>query len=325
MNKILHWGLLGTARINRAVIPPLRASKRNQLAAVASRAKDKAEAYAREWKIPTAYGSYEAMLDDPTIDAIYISLPNSLHLEWTLKAAAAGKHVLCEKPLALQAEDVDAMLDASRKYKVHITEAFMYRHHAQTLRVKEMLDAGEIGELRSVQGSFSFTLNRPDDFRWNPGQGGGSLWDVGCYPLSYTLLAAGSAPVEVMGWQKTAPSGVDATFIGQLRFANGMLAQIQSSFELPFFTRMELRGSDGTILVPVPFKPQPRAQFTLSKGKDQTIQIKGSELYLGEIENMADVILDGTVPRLPLEESRQIIECLAALYRSAQINQPVLL
>ena len=324
MEKILRWGLLGTARINKALIPPLRISRRNRLAAVASRSLEKAQEYAREWNIPTAHGSYQALLDDPGIDIVYISLPNHLHVEWALKAAEAGKHVLCEKPIALCTDDVDALLAASKKHHVHIAEALMYRHHAQTLKVQELLEAGAIGELRAVQGSFLFTLNRPDSYRWEPGQGGGSLWDVGCYPLSYAIMAVGEAPVEVMGWKRTTASGVDHTFFGQLRFSSGVLAQIQSSFALPSFSRMELRGTTGALILPDPFKPPQRSQFILQREKDHWVRVRGSDLYLGEVENMADVILNGATERVPLEESRRIVQSLTALHRSADTGQPVM-
>lgn len=325
MEKTLRWGILSTARINRAMITALRVTKRNQLAAIASRSLENARDYAREWNIPTAYGSYEALLADPAIDVVYIPLPNHLHMEWVLKAAAAGKHVLCEKPIALSVADVDSIQAAARQYQVHIAEGFMYRHHPQTLKVKELVAAGEIGEVSYIQGSFSFPLNRPEDYRWQPDQGGGSLWDVGCYPLSYAMLIAGTAPVEVMGWQKLAPSGVDATFVGQLRFASGLLAHIQSSFVLPKFARMELRGSTGTLLIPTPFRSQENHPFSLRQEKEKVYKVKGVELFRGEVENMADVILDGKPARLALEESRRIIQSLVGLYESARTNRPVLL
>ena len=152
----LRWGILGTARINRMLIPPLRVSPGNRLVAVASRELARAEAYAREWEIERAVAPYEALLADPDIDAVYIPLPNHLHAEWTIKAARAGKHVLCEKPLALTVDEVDAMEVACREARVVLAEAFMYRHHPQTLKVKELVDAGAIGTLRYLRGSFSF-------------------------------------------------------------------------------------------------------------------------------------------------------------------------
>src|ERR1044071_481060 len=174
-DKVLNWGLLSTARINNALIPPLRASKRNRLLAVASRTQEAADQYAREKKIPRAHGSYESLLADPEIDVIYNPLPNHLHAEWTIKAVEAGKHVLCEKPFALNVEDVDAMQAAARKQGRIVMEAFMYRHHPQTLQVQEIVRGSALGTLRLIHGSFSFVLSRVGDIRsLEPALGGGS-------------------------------------------------------------------------------------------------------------------------------------------------------
>src|SRR5918996_5490057 len=200
-NKVLNWGLLSTARINRALITPLRASKRNQLVAVASRTQESADQYAREWKISRSHGSYEALLADPEIDVIYNSLPNHLHAEWTIKAVEAGKHVLCEKPLALSVDQVDAVQEAARKHGRVVAEAFMYRHHPQTIKVQEMIKSGSVGNLKLIRGSFSYVLSREGDVRLDLAMGGGSIWDVGCYPISYTGTVVGEAPLEVFGWQ----------------------------------------------------------------------------------------------------------------------------
>src|SRR5215213_7800528 len=176
--KVLNWGLLSTARINKALITPLRASKRNKLAAVASRSQENADAYAKEKKIPRAHGSYEAMLADPEIDVVYISLPNHLHAEWSIKSVEAGKHVLCEKPLALSVEDVDEIQSAARKHGRIVMEAFMYRHHPQTLKVQELVTSGSLGMVKLVRGSFSFVLSGEEDIRLlDPTMGGGSIWD----------------------------------------------------------------------------------------------------------------------------------------------------
>ena len=203
-NKVLNWGLLSTARINDALIPPLRASKRNHLLAVASRTQEAAEKYAREKKIPRAHGSYESLLADPEIDVIYNPLPNHLHAEWTIKAFEAGKHVLCEKPLALNVEQVDAMQAAARKHERVVAEAFMYRHHPQTLKVQELVRSGSLGTLKLVRGSFTYVLSREEDIRLlDPAMGGGSIWDVGCYPISYARTVIGMDPLDVFGWQVT--------------------------------------------------------------------------------------------------------------------------
>ena len=185
--RILNWGLLSTAAINRAVIPPLRMSARNRLVAVASRTDERAHAYAKEWDIARPFGSYESMLADSGIDAVYISLPNSLHMPWAVAAARAGKHVLCEKPLALNVHEVDAISKAARENGVVVAEAFMYRHHPQTLRVRELLDDGAIGSVRQVHGAFGFYLAARRRCATRSGAGGRQ--HLGCRVLSHQLRA----------------------------------------------------------------------------------------------------------------------------------------
>jgi predicted dehydrogenase len=324
MSKPLNWGLLSTARINRALIPPLTMSRRNNLLAVASRSQAAADAYAREKKIPRAYGSYEALLADPEIDVIYNPLPNHLHAEWTIKAVEAGKHVLCEKPLALSVAEVDAIMTAARKHGRVVAEAFMYRHHPQTLKVIELVKSGSLGTLKLIRGSFTFILTRENDVRLKPEWGGGSIWDVGCYPISYARTVVGAEPLEVFGWQVTGPSGIDETFVGQMRFDGGILAQFASSFVLPFQAVMEIVGSEGTLSIPHPFKPGIAEKIYLTRGERiETITIKGIELYSGEVEDMADAILLGKPPRIPLEDSRANVAAIAAFLESARTGLPV--
>lgn len=323
-NKVLNWGLLSTARINRALIPPLRASKRNQLLAVASRTQESVDEYAREWKISRAYGSYEALLADREIDVIYNPLPNHLHAEWTIKAVEAGKHVLCEKPLALSVEEVDAVQSAARKHGRVVAEAFMYRHHPQTLQVQEMVKNGSLGEVKLVRGSFSFFLSREGDVRLDPAMGGGSIWDIGCYPISYTRSVLGENPLEVFGWQVTGPTGIDETFVGQMRFRNDVHAQFDCSFVVPLRWFMEIVGSEGILNIPSPFKPETDEKIYLTRGeKTETIKIKGQELYIGEVEDMADAILLGREQRVSLEDSRANVAVISALLESARVGQSV--
>ena len=323
-NNVLQWGLLSTARINQALISPLRASQRNQLVAVASRTQQSADKYAREQKIPRAHGSYEALLADPEIDVIYNSLPNHLHAEWTIKAVEAGKHVLCEKPLALSVDEVDAIQEAARKHGRVVAEAFMYRHHPQTLKVQELVKNGSIGDLKLVRGSFSYVLSRDGDVRLDPGMGGGSIWDVGCYPISYARSVIGEEPLDVFGWQVTGSTGIDDTFVGQMRFANDVIAQFDSSFVVPLRWFMEIVGSEGTLNIPSPFKPQTNEKIYLKGGdKTETIEIKGQELYIGEVEDMADAILLGREPRISLEDSRANVAVISALLESARVGKPV--
>jgi predicted dehydrogenase len=320
----LRWGLLGTARINRAIIPPLRASARNELVGVASRTLVKAESYARQWEIPRAFASYQAMLDDPAIDVVYIPLPNSLHVPWTLAAIEAGKHVLCEKPLATSVAGMDKIIAAAAARGVVVAEAFMYRHHPQTLLVKELAHSGEIGELRLIRGVFSFNLTNPDDVRLQPALDGGGLWDVGCYPVSYSRFVVGAEPVAVFGWQQTGPTGVDLLFAGQLRFPGEVLAQFDCAFSVPFRSAMEFIGSSSRLVVDDPYKPGRLGSLELWRGdKMELVDVEGQELYQGEVEDMADAILNGKPPRISLADSRGNAVTLVALYQSAAEGRPV--
>jgi len=323
--KKLRWGLLSTARINRAVLLPLRTSDRNELTAVASRDLERAQQYANEKNIPRVFGSYEEMLADPDIDVIYNPLPNNMHPEWTVKAAQAGKHVLCEKPLANTVEEVDMINEAAQKAGVVVMEAFMYRHHPQTLKVKELVDGGAIGKLQLIRGSFTFAISNEDDVRLNASLGGGSIWDIGCYPISYARLIAGAEPVEVFGWQLTGQrSGVDETFAGQMRFPNDVFAQFDSGFRTPRRSHIELVGTEGTIEVPQPFQPYSHEKIIIRNGdKEQIVEIPGEDLYLGEVENMADAVLDGKPIRMSLTDSRNNVATIQALLRSAQAGKPI--
>ncbi|MCK6539015.1 MAG: Gfo/Idh/MocA family oxidoreductase [Anaerolineales bacterium] len=324
IHKKLNWGLLSTARINRALIPPLQVSKRNQLLAVASRSQETADLYAKEKKIARAYGSYEALLADPDIDVIYNPLPNHLHAEWTIKAVEAGKHVLCEKPLALSVDEVDAIKAAAHQHGRVVAEAFMYRHHPQTLKALEIVKNGSLGTLKLIRGSFSFVLSREGDVRLNPEWGGGSLWDVGCYPISYARTVVGESPLEVFGWQVTGPTGIDETFVGQMRFGGDVLAQFDSSFVIPFHAFMEIVGSEGTLNIPRPFKPGVNEKIYLTRGDAiEAITIKGQELYLGEVEDMADAILLGREPRVTLDDSRANVTAICAFLESARAGKPI--
>lgn len=320
----LSWGLLSTARINRALIPTIRASKRSRLVAVASRSQDQANAYASIWKIPKAYGSYEDMLADPEIDVVYNSLPNGLHALWTVKALQAGKHVLCEKPLAVTLEEVDAIQQAAQKAGRVVQEAFMYRHHPQTLKVKELVERGVIGQLQLVRGAFTYFLTHEADVRLDHTLVGGSIWDVGCYPVSYARYIFGAEPVEVFGWKVKGASQVDESFYGQMHFPGDVFAQVDSGFRSQFRSFIEIVGNEGTLSIPAPFQPGYRTRITLSRGAhSEKIAVRGEELYRGEVENMADAILLGKPPRVSLEDSRGNVAAILALLRSADLGNPV--
>jgi predicted dehydrogenase len=265
------------------------------------------------------------MLADPNIDVIYNPLPNSMHAEWTIKAAQAGKHILCEKPLANTVEEVDAMTEAAKKAGVVLMEAFMYRHHPQTLKVKDLVDSGAIGKLQNIHGAFTFKIGSEEDVRLNAALGGGSIWDVGCYPISYARLIVGAEPLEVFGWQVTGPrSGVDESFAGQMRFPNDVYALFDSGLRTPRRSYIELAGDEGTLSIPEPFQPYENEKIVLRRGdREEVISIPGEDLYRGEVENMADAILDGKPTRMSLSDSRNNVATIQALLRSAKEGKPV--
>ena len=263
-------------------------------------------------------------MEDPDIDVVYIPLPNQLHAEWTIKALEAGKHVLCEKPLALTVAEVDAMAAASKNADKLLVEAFMYRFHNRTLKIKEMVQSGDIGKLHHVKGAFTFPLNRPKDVRWDPALGGGSLWDVGCYPLSFSRYIIGREPEKVFANQFVGDSGIDESFTAQMHFAGGITAQFDSGFRSQFRMHMEITGSKASIEVPMAFKPEQRSYILLKRGNNtEHIAVDGNHLYVDEVEHVAAVVLDGSPSLLPLEDSKNNIRAIKALYESAQTGNVV--
>lgn len=331
MTNKIRWGLLSTAKINNAVIEPLKQSARSELVAVASRDQARAEAYAREKGIPKAHGSYEAMLADPEIDAIYNPLPNLLHAEWTVKAAEAGKHVLCEKPLVTRLEDFDKVAAAARANKVTVFEAFMYLHHPQTRQVKEMIQAGKVGKLQLINSWFAFYLPVADskNIRLNAGLDGGSLWDVGVYPNSLSIVMAGAgAPVEVWAQQVTGESSVDVYMMAQLKFANGVTAQISCGFRSPFREGAQIVGDEGLIWIEEPWKPwlggkQTSLLYTTTDDRAERIATQEINPYLCEVQAMEACVLDGAEPVVPLNLSRDFLRSILAIYESARTGKVV--
>ena len=320
----LRWGLLSTARINRLIIPAIRGSARSEVTSVASRSLTRAQAYAAEWKIPRALGSYEALVSDPGVDVIYIGLPNSLHVEWTVRSLEAGKHVLCEKPLALAVEDVDRIQAAATRASRVATEAFMYRHHPLTHAAEAIVKGGKLGAVRGFKGAFTFPLTREGDVRLDPALGGGSLWDVGCYPVSYACFLAGAAPVEVFGWQRSSGAGVDLEFAGMMRFADGSVAQFDSGFLGPLRAEMEVVGRDAALRIKRPFRTDDMSRLLLTTGDDtEALPFDPEPPFAGEIADMEAAALDGRPPRISLSESRRTVQTLCALYESARRGSPL--
>jgi predicted dehydrogenase len=322
---VIRWGIVGTARINRRIIPAMRLARRSQLVAVASRTRARADAYASEWSIPRGVEGYQTLLDDPAIDAVYIPLPNTDHVPWTLAAIAAGKHVLCEKPLALDPADVDCIAAAAAAARVVVEEGFMYRHEPLTRRVVALINDGAIGSVRAIVSGFTFALDPGANIRLETSLGGGALWDVGCYPVTYAQLIAGQEPTMVFGSAHWHPSGVDDEFMGLLRFGNGATANVYGGFRAAYRIWLEVLGSDGALTVPNPFRPGPVETLQLERhGTLEPIAVQGSpEIFVREIENFEASVLDGAPAVVGLAESRRTAATLSALYASAREDTAV--
>jgi predicted dehydrogenase len=334
-NDKLNWGLLSTANINRALIDPIRDAERSELLGVASRDLDRAQNYAKERSIPKAYGSYEDMLDDPEIDVVYISLPNALHEEWTVKAAEAGKHVLCEKPLVPTLGALNLVAAAAEANDVTVFEAFMYLHHPQTLKVAEMISEGRLGQVQLINSWFSFYLppEKSDNIRLSAELAGGATWDVGVYPNSMALTmaraaGAGDLPQEVWAQQIVGETGVDVTMIAQMKFAKDLTAQIATGFRMPFRAGTVIVGDKAALTIPQPWKPgmdyaESEIHFAPRDGETQTITIEGVDPYLCEVQAMEACVLDGADPVVPLSRSRDFLKSVLAMYESARTGEPV--
>jgi xylose dehydrogenase (NAD/NADP) len=323
-DRKLRWGILSTAHIGRtAVIPAIQASSSSELVAVASRDVERAQAFANEVSAPRWHASYEALLDDPGVDALYIPLPNSLHREWTVRGTRAGKHVLCEKPLALSAAECREMHAAAETNGVKLMEAFMYRFHPRTERVVSMVRAGEIGELRVVRSAFTFRLARRDDIRLDAALGGGALMDVGCYCVNVSRTVVGAEPVEAQAVATWTPSGVDAELTGVLRFEDGAVAHFDCALTTARRELFEVAGTEGWLGVPSAFLPGTGdAHIHEHRGRhaESVHTVPGADEYRIMVERFAlSVLDDGPVP-YPPEDAARNMRVIEALYRSARAS-----
>jgi xylose dehydrogenase (NAD/NADP) len=327
----LRWGVLGTARIADAVVRGIRQSNNSDLQAVASRDPEKAAAWARERGVPLYFGSYEEMLASNLVDAIYIPLPNAMHKEWSVRGAESGKHVLCEKPIASNAAEVAELIAASQKSGVKIMEAFMYRFHPQTARVRQLVKDGAIGETRIVRASFDFYLRRPYDVRWNRELAGGALMDVGCYCVNAANMIVGTPPSAVTASAVWTPEGVDMSLVGTLEYPNGVLGVIDCSFQVgrTMQQHLEISGTDGLIRVPRPFSKGDEDAIIITDKSDNTspaeeIRVPGANHYHLMVEHFADAVLNGKELGYTLEESRANMQVLDALREAARAGQRII-
>jgi predicted dehydrogenase len=316
----VRWGVLSTSNIGRrAVLPAIQRSGNGELLAIASRDADKARAFADELGIPRTYASYDQLLADPEIEAIYIPLPNSMHREWTIKAAEAGKHILCEKPLALNAGECAEMEAAAQANGVLLLEAFMYRFHPQTQRVIELIRQGAIGQLRLLHAAFTFRLTNPANIRLQADLGGGSLMDVGCYCVNVSRTLFGAEPIEAQAFASWSAGGVDEQMTGSLRF-EGSYAQFDSALTLARRESYQVVGTEGVIEVPVAFLPG-SGDTTLrirDAAGERSETIAGADEYQLMVEHFAACVRGQAAPRYTPAEAAANMRTIEALYRSAR-------
>ena len=316
------WGIVSTADINRKVIPGAHASDKVELLGVASRDQERAMAYAEEWEIPRAYGSYEALLADPEIEAVYISLPNTLHCEWSIKALEAGKHVLCEKPLSRHPEEVAAAFDAADRTGFMLSEAFMWRHNPQTARLVELVESGAIGELRLIRSTFSYGLYDHDNIRLRTELEGGALMDVGCYNVSGSRLLGGE-PERVWGEAWYGPSGTDWVFTGTMRFPGDVTAAFDCGTALTNRDELEAIGSEGSLFLDDPWHCYEPVIELRRDGGVELIELELSDSYRLELENVSDAIRGDGELLLARDDAMGQARTLEALHQSATTGTPV--
>ncbi|HEX8616860.1 MAG TPA: Gfo/Idh/MocA family oxidoreductase [Thermoanaerobaculia bacterium] len=314
---MLRWGVLGTARFGDSFVPLIRAAGQ-RVVAVASRSGERARECAVRWEVERWAASYEALLADPEIDVVYIPLPNALHVEWTLRAVEAGKHVLCEKPLALEAADVDRVAAAASAAGVVVSEAFAYRAHPLTAKLRALVRDGAIGTPRLVKSAYTFMFNREGDVRFDPTLGGGALWDVGCYCVSLARYVLGEEPVEATASQRLGATGVDLSFEGTLRFPSEAVLQFRCSFEAPSDTRTEIIGTGGTIVVEQPFKPHVLSEIVVNGDR---VVVPGDDARIDLVRDFVRAITDKTPPAMTLDDSRANAAALAALAEAARVGR----
>ncbi len=320
MTKRLAWGILGTGNIARQFAIGVNASSRCNLMAVGSRTADKAAAFARTHSLPAAYASYQQLIEDPAIQAVYNSLPNNLHHEWTIKALKSGKHVLCEKPFATSVAQAQEMFDVAKQQGKFLMEAFMYRTHPLTHAVVDAVKSGVIGEVRLIRTSFCFKVSKVQgNIRFAPDLAGGVMMDVGCYCLSFSRLFAGAEPSQIHVVHHQHESGVDDIAAGTLVFPNGIIATFNCGMSVHADNSASICGNEGYIEIPVPWKPPAAgASFTIARStpprmdnpnpkappprETRTITVRG-DLYGIEADSFAAAALDGAAPAVTKEDT----------------------
>lgn len=331
----IRWGIISTARIAKtAFIPAMRETSGGEIVGVASRNRETGEAFAQEFGIPTVFDDYDALLVSDVVDAVYNCLPNSLHAEWTIKAAEQGKHVFCEKPLAVSEAEVLSMVESCKANGVYLVEAFVFLFHAQTLRLRALLDAGEIGELRQLETHFSFRLPRDrPNIRLNKDQGGGALLDTGSYPITFVRFAFGGEPISVQASVYVDPEyGVDTRSSAILTFSGGRTATIQVGMDSPVGPGAVLFGSEGVIEVPQPFHPREGAHLlvrrlgerpTVAEQEERVPFDEGRQPFAPAIEHFHACISEGKPPSVSPLNAIGTLRVIDAILESSRTGRRI--
>ena len=316
----IGWGILSTARIGAALVGGARATDAAEIVAVASRSEASAQAFAGAHGIPRAHGSYDALLADPDVQAVYVPLPNGMHVDWAVRALQAGKHVLCEKPLDRRVARVEHAFDVAERAGLVLSEAFMWRHSPQTKRLRALVDEGMIGDVRLVRASFSFLLAGDADVRLDAALDGGALMDVGCYCVSGTRLVAGE-PVAVSAQAVT--SGVDLRLTGLLRFEGDVLATIDCGLDVGGRHELEVAGTGGRLVLADPWHGRDPRIVVERGGEREIVEVAAANSYALELEDVSEAIEHGREPLLGRADAVGQARTIEALYRAAAEGREV--
>jgi xylose dehydrogenase (NAD/NADP) len=332
MNTVrkLNWGILGCAGIaEKAFIPAVAGSRNGVLGGIASRDAARAGDWARRFGFARAYPAYQALVDDPAIDAVYNPLPNDLHAEWTIRALRAGKHVLCEKPMALNAPEVRAMIRAADERGVLLMEGFMYKFHPQIAQTLELVRGGAIGELRSLHSSFTFRFARDGaNYRWSPARGGGAFYDVGCYTVSIARLVFGAEPSSAFAAARIDPAtGVDMAAVAVLEFPGGRFAQCDASFESHFQSRLIVVGTDATLRLDRAFSAKDfDVAVEIVRGDAvEREPVAKANMFLLMVEHFGEAALGAAPLRFPASDALENMRVLDACFESIRTGARVVI
>jgi xylose dehydrogenase (NAD/NADP) len=332
MSRKVKWGIIGSASIaHRAVIPGIQQSELNEVYAIASRDEDKAQRAADQHGISKAYAGYESLLEDDAIDAVYIPLPNHLHKEWTIRAAEAGKHVLCEKPIALTSKEAEQMANACSNAGVLLSEAFMYRHHPRYQMIRDVISSGEIGKVRGIYSNFTFNnAENKSNVRYRREWGGGSLYDVGCYPINAARLLLGSEPeaVTVQALFSAEHDDVDMMAAGLIEFPDSVSLTFDCGMWAAFRNRLEVVGTDGLIEVPSAYISNMDGSsnfFVTTGGTRREVEVPVVNPYAVQADNFARAIQGSHTPSFSAADAINNMKVIDACLRSARDRARILM